>query len=429
MGTATSRRLYSEHDIQYLLPGGLSVAMPLGRWVRQRFDPSHVADLAGTIRQEFDRPGVGDAIRPGARIAVAVGSRGITRLAEIVAAIVAELRRRGAAPFIVPAMGSHGGATAEGQRQILADYGVTEEATGVEIRSSMEVVLLGRLSDGTPVYFDRIASEADGVVVVNRVKPHTCFHGSYESGLVKMIVIGLGKHAGATALHAHGFARFPQLLPAVAKVILERVPVLFGFAVVENAYQQVAHLEAVPGTRILEREPQLLSMARERMGRLLVDRLDLLIVDEIGKNISGDGMDPNVTGRYSEPSMRGGPEIQKIVVLRLTRETHGNASGIGMADVITQEALDSIDFIATYTNLATSTLLAGGRIPIVMPTARSAVALALRTLNGVSPDQAKVIRIKNTLELEKVWMSETLWEEVAHRPDFEPLSDPAPLTV
>ncbi|MBE3597798.1 MAG: DUF2088 domain-containing protein [Limnochordaceae bacterium] len=411
------------------MPGGIRVPMPVGRWVRQRFDASHVHDLPGTVRRELDRSGIAQAVRPGRRIAIAAGSRGIAHLAEIIGAVVEEVRRRGAAPFIVPAMGSHGGATPEGQRRILAELGIDEARTGCPVVSSMEVMTLGHLEDGTPIYFDRAAFESDGVLVVNRVKPHTCFRGPIESGLAKMIAIGLGKHQGATALHAHGFPRFAELIPRAAHLALERAPILGGLAIVENAYQEVAHLEAIPAAAILEREPELLAMARQRMGRLPVDRLDLLIVDEIGKEISGDGMDPNVTGRYAEPTMHGGPHVQKIVVLGLTAKTHGNASGIGMADVTTQQVLDAIDFAATYTNLATSTLLAGGRIPVVMPGPEEAVSLALRTLNGVTPDQARVIRIRNTLELERIWVSEPVWEELAGRGTGEPLSEPAPLAL
>jgi Lactate racemase N-terminal domain len=412
-----------------LLPGGLEDPLPAGRWVGQRFDPSHVADIAGTLRREFERPHIGDGIRPEARVAVAVGSRGIVRLAEIVRAVVEEVRRRGAMPFIVPAMGSHGGATAEGQRQILADYGVVESAVGAPVRSSMDTVELGRLPDGTPVYFDRLASEADGIVVVNRIKPHTGFHGPIESGLVKMIAIGLGKHWGAGALHHRGYLTFPQLLSEVARFSLSRMPILFGVAVVENAFGHIAHLETVPSAEIIAREPDLLRLARERMGRILVDRLDLLVVDEIGKNISGIGMDPNITGRFEEPSVSGGMRIQKIVVLRLTPETHGNAYGIGMADVTTQEVLEVIDFAATYTNAATSSILAAARVPVVAPTAQDAVALAYRTLTGVAPGEARVVRIKNTLELHRIWMSERLWEEVSGRPDLTSLSSPEPLVV
>lgn len=412
-----------------LLPGDPDDPLPLGRWVEQHFDPSHVANLAETIGHELARPHTGDHLRPGARVALAVGSRGIVRLAEITRAIADEVRRRGATPFVVPAMGSHGGATAEGQRQILAGYGVDEPAVGAPVRSSMDTVELGRLPDGTPVYFDRAASEADGIILINRIKPHTGFHGPIESGLVKMIAIGLGKHRGAGAMHHRGYPSFSRLLPEVARFSMSRMPILFGVAVVENAFGQIAHLEAVPAAHILVREPELLAMARERMGRLFVERLDLLVVDEIGKNISGVGMDPNITGRFEEPSVSGGAQIQKIVVLRLTPETHGNAYGIGMADVTSQDVLEGIDFAATYTNAATSSVLAAARVPVVAPTARDAVALAYRTLTGVTPGQAKIVRIKNTLELHRIWMCEHLWEESSGRPDLRSLSSPEPLAV
>jgi len=414
---------------QRLLPGGLSVPLPVGRWVQQHFDPSHIENIPEATARAFERPDTGDLIRAGTQVAVAVGSRGIARLAEIVAAVVGEVRRRGATPFVVPAMGSHGGATAEGQRRILSEYGVDETALGVEVRASMDVVELGRLPDGTPVYFDRAASSADGVIVVNRIKPHTGFHGPIESGLVKMLAIGLGKHWGANTLHTRGYLRFPELLPDAARLTLSRMPILFGVPVVENAFEQIAHLETVPAGRILDREPELLALARQRMGRVLVDRLDLLIVDEIGKNISGIGMDPNITGRFEEPAVSGGMEIQKIVVLRLTPESHGNASGIGMADVTTQDVVEGIDFAATYTNMATSGALHAARIPVVMPTARDAVALAYTTLTGVPEGRAKVVRIKNTLDVHRIWMSEALWQDVCDRPEFESLSSPAPLAV
>ena len=397
--------------------------------MEQHFDPSHVANLAETIAHELERPHTGDHLRPGARVALAVGSRGIVRLAEITRAVAEEVRRRGATPFVVPAMGSHGGATAEGQRQILAGYGVDEPAVGAPVHSSMDTVELGRLPDGTPVYFDRAASEADGIILINRIKPHTGFHGPIESGLVKMIAIGLGKHRGAGAMHHRGYPSFSRLLPEVARFSMSCMPILFGVAVVENAFGQIAHLEAVPAAHILAREPELLTLARERMGRLLVERLDLLIVDEIGKNISGIGMDPNITGRFEEPSVVGGVQIQKIVVLRLTPETHGNAYGIGMADVTTQDVLEGIDFAATYTNAATSAVLAAARVPVVAPTARDAVVLAYRTLTGVTPGQAKIVRIRNTSELHRIWMCEHLWEESSGRPDLRSLSSPQPLAV
>jgi hypothetical protein len=405
--------------------------MPTGLWVRQAFDRSKVDDVRATLRRGLELSGLGARIPACGRVAIAVGSRGIAGLPEIVSEVAEIVREKGAVPFVVPAMGSHSGATAEGQRQVLADYGISERALGIEVRASMDVVELGRLDSGVPVYFDREAWEADGVIVVNRVKPHTCFRGPIESGLVKMLAIGLGKHKGASVLHAAGFSRFPELLPAAARLILARARVLFGVATVENAAQETALIEAVPSEEILSREPELLRIARERMGRFLFDSCDVLVVDEIGKDISGDGMDPNVTGRYSEPTMSGedGFQAQRIVVLGLTSDSHGNASGIGVADITTQEVLDGVDFVEMYTNAVTSRVLASARLPVVVPTPRDAVALALLTLTGTSPERARVVRVHNTLQLERIWVSEAMWETLAGRPGFEALTSPAPLQI
>ncbi|MCL4517394.1 MAG: DUF362 domain-containing protein [Firmicutes bacterium] len=425
------RWLYPPEAASGLRPEGLEIPLPLGRWVRQRFDASHVEDLRQVVQEQFRQYELAARIPHGGRIAIAVGSRGLARLPEIVAAVAEAVRKCGAEPFVVPAMGSHGGATAAGQRQILADYGVSESALGIEVRASMDVVEVGRLPSGMPVFFDREAFQADGVIVINRVKPHTCFRGATESGLIKMLTIGLGKHKGASMLHTVGFPQFSRLLPEAAGLILSRARVLCGVASIENAFEDVAALEVIPAERILQREPELLRIAREKMGRILLDSCDVLIVDEIGKNISGDGMDPNVTGRYSEPTMSGagGLQAQKVVVLRLTPESHGNASGIGVADIITQRAFEEIDFVSTYTNAVTSTVLSSVRIPVVVPTARQAAALALLTVNGTTPEKARVVRITNTLQLERIWVSESLWQEIAARPEFEALTEPYPLEL
>lgn len=433
-GKRFERRLYPEGSLVGLRPEGfhgLDVPMPRGLWVRQPVDRSKVGDVRATVRRQIVRSGLDARIPAGGRVAVAVGSRGIAGLPEIVSAVAEIVRERGAVPFVVPAMGSHGGATAEGQRQVLAHYGISERALGIEVRASMDVVELGRLDSGVPVYFDREAYEADGVIAVNRVKPHTCFRGPIESGLVKILAIGLGKHRGASVLHAAGFSRFPELLPQAARVILAMTRVLFGVATVENATEETALIEAVPSEEILSREPELLRIAREKMGRFLFDSCDVLVVDEIGKDISGDGMDPNVTGRYSEPTMTGedGFRAQRIVVLGLTPEAHGNASGIGVADITTQDVLDGIDFVEMYTNAVTSRVLTSARLPVVMPTARDAVALALLTVTGVSPERARVVRIHNTLQLERIWVSEPMWETLSGRPGFEALTSFAPLQI
>ncbi|HHY33542.1 MAG TPA: DUF2088 domain-containing protein [Firmicutes bacterium] len=428
------RRLYAEGALAGLRPEGFSgvdVPLPRGLWVRQPLERGKITDIRSVLSEKMARSGVEARIRKGGRVAIAVGSRGLAGLPEIVASVAEAVRARGARPFIVPAMGSHGGATAEGQRQVLADYGISERTLGIEVRASMDVVEVGRLTSGVPVYFGREAYEADGVIVINRVKPHTCFRGPIESGLAKILTIGLGKHVGATSLHAAGFSRFPELIPEAARLILARTRVLFGVATVENATGEVALIEVVPAEDILRREPELLQIARRKMGRFLFDSCDVLVVDEIGKDISGDGMDPNVTGRYSEPTMAGvgGFQAQRIVVLGLTAEAHGNASGIGVADITTQDVLDRIDFVQMYTNAVTSRVLASARLPIVVPTARDAVALALLTVTGVRPEQARVVRIRNTLELERIWVSESMWEELSGRPGFEALTSVAPMDI
>lgn len=426
---ANSGAIISSEQAASLVPGGLQTPFPLGLRIRQKFNPQAIDEVAAVVRKELARPEVRASLPKQGRIAVAAGSRGIARLSEVVSAVVTVLQEEGYEPFVIPAMASHGGADPMRQAHILEEYGISTETMGVPVVSSMEVAKLGEISEGVPVYFSSDALEADGIVVINRVKPHTCFRGPTESGIIKMLTIGLGKHEGARALHHQGFPRFAKLLPEAAKVVLDKAPVSFGVALVENAYENLCHIEAVPYDRILEREPEILQMARERMGKILTDQIDLLIVDEIGKNISGDGMDPNITGRYCEPSMagQGGPDVQKIIVLGLTEETGGNGIGIGMADISTQEVLDQLDFQQMYTNSATSRILNASHVPVIMPSTREALALGLLSLNRTTAEKARVVRIKNTLELGEIWVSRSIWEELKNRDDVEALGDLEPL--
>jgi len=414
--------------ISVVVEGGFDVPLPRMVPIRQTFVAPREVPVREAVAREMNKPGVGDAIRPGARVAIAVGSRGIAQLQEIVRAVVEEIRRRGGTPFIVPAMGSHGGATAEGQRDVLAGYGITESQVGAPVQASMEVVELGRLPCGTPVYFDRVAYRADAVVIICRVKPHTDFKGPYESGLCKMLTIGLGKHKGATALHAQGFDRFAELIPAAAQVVLERAPIAFGVAVIENAYDDIARLVAVPRDRILDEEPELLREAKALMPKLPVSPIDVLIVDEIGKDISGAGMDPNITGRTGSglPGFEA-PPIQKIVVRDLTPKTKGNACGIGLADVTTLRVLRKIDFGVLYANSITSTVLEPAKIPVVMNNDKEAIVVALKCCNRIDIPRARVVRIKNTLELEKVYVSEACLEDVRQNPAVEVVGAPRPM--
>jgi lactate racemase-like protein len=392
--------------------------------VRQRFSAPELRDVAAAVREELARPGVGDAVRPGMRIAVGVGSRGVARIADITAAVVAELEARGAAPFVVPAMGSHGGATAAGQRDVLARLGVTEQSAGCEIRSSMEVVEVGRLPNGLPVVVDRHAHEADGIVVVNRVKPHTSFRGPSESGLVKMIAVGLGKQKGADSCHALGFAHMAEHIVAMAEVALARSRILFGVAVVENPEDRPMKLAAVPAREIVARDRELLALAWANMPRIPFDPMDVLVVDRIGKEFSGTGMDPNLIGRYTTTYASGGPRIEKVVVLDVTDATHGNGLGIGLADFTTRRLVDRLDLDAMYANALTSTVVVPVRIPATLATEQEAIQAAVKTCGARDQARARLVRVRNTLHLGELWISEALLEEARANPALTVRGEP-----
>nr|MDQ3045391.1 hypothetical protein [Chloroflexota bacterium] len=356
----------------------------LPRWglFRQRLDAGRIDDVAATVAVEFGRPEVRGVITPGSRVALTAGSRGVDRIAEVLRVVAIQIRALGGEPFIVPAMGSHGGATAAGQLALLAHYGITEEAMGCPLRASMETVQLGELEEGIPVFLDRIAFEtADLIIPINRVKPHTDFHGPVESGLMKMIAIGLGKQHGADTFHRQGFGEFARLIPAIAHFTVSRVDMPFGLALIENGYGQLGKIEAVPAKQLWEREQALLRTARERMARLpQVPAIDVLIVDRIGKDISGDGADPNVINRDCAGVVNlaehgGKPAVQRLIVRDLTDDTEGNASGIGMFDFALRRAVDRIDPVATYMNMLTAKVPAGARIPITLDTDREALHL------------------------------------------------------
>lgn len=404
------------------------VALPRMVPVRQRFPAPEIGDLRAAVREELARPGVGDRVRPGMRVAVTAGSRGVARVGELTAAVVAELKERGAAPFVVPAMGSHGGATAQGQVEVLARLGVTEASAGCPIRSSMDVVEIGRLEDGLPVLVDRAAHEADGIVVVNRVKPHTSFRGPSESGLVKMIAIGLGKQKGADACHALGFAHMAERVVAMAEVALSKARILFGVAVVENARDRPMKVAGVPAREIVARDRELLALARANMARIPFDPMDVLVVDRMGKEYSGTGMDPNVTGRYSTPYASGGPRVEKLVVLDLSDATHGNGVGVGLADFTTRRLAGRLDLAAMYANALTSTVVVPVRIPAALDTEREAVQAAVKTCGARDRARVRLVRVRNTLHLEDLWISEALVEEARANPDLTVRGEPRPMS-
>jgi len=401
--------------------------MPKMAAVLQRFDDAHISDVEKAVREQLTRPEIAARVNSGMRIAIGAGSRGIANIGITVRATVQALREFGAEPFVFPAMGSHGGATPEGQQAVLAGYGITEEDVGAPIRATMDTILIGEMKDGTPVHMDRYAHEADGVVLINRIKPHTSFRGPIESGVVKMIVIGMGKIQGATHMHAHGMDLFPELLPRVAAFLMERTSILFGIGVVENAYDRTAIVEALLPDALVEREVELQTKAKSLMGRLYFSDIDILLIDQMGKEISGAGFDPNITGR-NHRGVTGfdDPKVQKIVVLDLTKMTNGNATGLGLADVITRKLYDAIDYPSTYGNVITSAYLDGALIPIAMPTDQQAVQLAIKTLVRVKQGQARIVRIRDTLSIDKISVSEPMLTEVKQHPDMSIIGEPAP---
>ncbi|MFT9846313.1 nickel pincer cofactor-dependent isomerase, group 22 [Aneurinibacillus sp. REN35] len=396
--------------------------------VRQHFKGPVVHDIGEEIARQFTMIKLSETVKPGMRIAITAGSRGIANIALIVRACVEEIKKMGGLPFIVPTMGSHGGATAEGQVEVLESLGITEEYCQAPIRSSMEVVHIGETSDGMPVHMDKHAWEADGILLMGRVKVHTDFKSpiGIESGLMKMAAIGLGKHKQALLIHSHGVRGIRDMMPEVAQVMLEKANILCGMAIVENAFEQTAMLEAIPTSRIPSREAELLALSASLMPKLPVEDIDILLVDELGKNYSGTGMDTNIIGRIrihgvEEPAS---PRIKYIIASNVSEESHGNALGVGLADVTTQRLFSQVDFQKMNENVITSTFLHRAMIPIVMENDREALATAMRASWNVSAEQIRFVRIPNTLHLEYVYVSEALLPELVDRPDIEILSEP-----
>ena len=381
---------------------------------RQSFPEAAILpqDLPPVIFAELSKPEIASQIKPGMNIAITAGSRGIANVAIITKAIVDFVKARQATPFIVPAMGSHGGATAAGQVEVLAGYGITSASMGCQIRSSMDTVLLGQSEFGKPVFLDRLAYEADGIIVSCRIKPHNAFRGRCESGICKMLAVGLGKQVGAESVHTDGMGKMAENLLANAKVILARAPILFAVPCLENAYDETCKIEAVPQDRILDREPELLELAFANMPRLLVEEGDVLIVDEIGKNYSGTGVDPNITGTFSTEYASGGVQVQRTCMLDLSELSHGNGLGVGLASAITKRLFDKLDPEKMYPNCITSTVLKSAMIPIVLASDKEAIQLCIRTLNGVDKAMTRIIRIPNSLHIGRIMLSEAYYNDV-----------------
>jgi len=375
--------------------------------VTQAFDTTRLQEPVGAVRSGLTLT-LGSRVKPGARVAITAGSRGIDNLIPMTRAAVDAVKALGGQPFIVPAMGSHGGATDAGQKQLLADLGISEQSMGCPVESSMEVVEIGRTPGGVPVYLDRNAYQADGIIAINRVKLHTIFRGDVESGLCKILAVGLGKHRGAQQIHRIGLV---SVVVESARAILHNAKVLAGVAILENSRDETMEVHVVPAERFESTDAALLKRAWKILPRVPFDPLDVLVVDEMGKNISGTGMDTNVIGigsRVGGKMTMGTPFVSAIVALALTRETHGNANGIGLADLTTRRLVDAIDYKATYTNVMTTRLWAAGRLPVVMDTDRQAIEAAI---GEAGPDEVRLVRIKNTLHLEALDISPALLPE------------------
>nr|WP_319474152.1 lactate racemase domain-containing protein [uncultured Sphaerochaeta sp.] len=379
--------------------------------ILQRFDDDHLANPVQTLIAELQKPEITrqlDSIKQGDHIAIGCGSRGITNIVPLLQTLVLQLKQRGALPFVFPAMGSHGGGTAEGQREILSGYGITESNIGAPIRCTMDTVCIGYTEDGRATYLDAIAVQADHIVAINRVSAHTAFQGPYESGIVKMMVIGMGKMRGAQTYHRNGFGAMATDIPKFGNVVLRNAPILFGIGLIENAYKQTCRIAVLPPSEILSEEPKLLLYAKKRKGKLLFDSCDVLIVDYLGKDISGEGMDPHVTGRFPTSLCTSTFTAQKLVVLDISKDSHRNCYGVGLADVTTRRLLEHSDLHIMYLNARTNTVLDGVKIPMICSNHQQAIQAAIETCICQDPSRIRIIRIKNTREIDTILVSESM---------------------
>lgn len=401
-----------------LLPEDMERPLPRMYRVRQQFDDRKLEDVAGATRSELEKPEIRQLVKPGAKVAVAVGSRGIRNLYAIVETVVQSLKAMGARPFIVSAMGSHGNGTEEGQREVLAGYGITEENLGVPVVTTVDTVHLGDCANGRPVWFDRAAFEADLVVPINRVKLHTDFVGPLQSGLCKMLVIGLGNHKGCSAVHEENPEQFAHIIEETASLILEKAPIGFGVAILENAYDQTFQVEAVPASRFIAREKELVQIARGNMPCILLPEADVIVCKEIGKDVSGAGFDPNILGRSSvlKTFVLHIPKYQRLVLIDVTPASHGNGIGVGLFDVITRKVADQLDLEAMYANAIACNCLGDANIPCTVEDEDTAVRVALKCCRGIDRDDPKIIRIQNTLHLEYIEVSQALLPDVEADP-------------
>ena len=391
-----------------LLEEDLKRPLPKMYRVRQSFNKEHLEDIEGTVAREFAKAEIRSQVKPGMRVALAVGSRGIRNLSRIVKCVVDQLLALEAEPFIVAAMGSHGGGTLEGQLEILHTYGITQEAMGIPVVANNDVELLGSTSRGIQVYFDKLCLEqADLVIPINRVKLHTDFVDTIQSGMCKMLVIGLGHHKGCTAIHKADFSYFGDTLREATRLILSRAKVGFGVAIMENAYDQTLLVEAVPAEKMLEREAELVMLSRKNMPILMIPDIDVLVVEQIGKDISGNGYDPNILGKsfLLKEFVLPVPKIGRMVVLDVSPASHGSAVGIGIFDVTTRKLFDQLNMEAMYANDIALGCLDDCKIPLVAADEEEAIRVAVKVLRDNDPECLKIVRIRDTLHMEEIQVS------------------------
>ncbi|AZV57688.1 lactate racemase domain-containing protein [Clostridium sp. AWRP] len=376
------------------------------------------------VKKELTQKKFSDKIKPRMNIAITAGSRGVANVAIITKSIVDFVASKGANPFVVPAMGSHGGATAEGQLELLAGYGLTEEYLGCPIKSSMEVKMIGHTEDGREVVIDKNAAEADGIIISCRIKPHNAFRGKYESGIMKMMAVGLGKQVGAEHVHEQGMQNIAKNIPIIGNAIIKHAPILFAIPCIENAFDETCKIIAVNSDEIAEEEPKLLQEAFANMPKIIVGRCDVLVVDEIGKNYSGTGVDPNITGTFSTKYASGGVKVQRTAMLDISKESHGNGLGVGLSNVITKRLFDKLDLEKMYPNCITSTVLESARIPCVVANDEEAIQLCIRTCVEINKKEPKIVRIPNSLHIGHIMLSEVYYDEMKNYPDLEVESEP-----
>ena len=394
--------------------------------VCQRFERPVVADIEQEIFAQLEARKILASVKPGQSVAITAGSRGIVNLPLAIRTVVRAVKKVGAIPFVVPAMGSHGGASAEGQVKLLKGLGIDEQTVEAPIRSSMETVQVGTTESGLPAMMDKFAAEADATIIVNRVKAHTSFRGEYESGLLKMVTIGLGKQQGADLCHRLGFGHMAKNVPAIARVVLANANIIGAVAILENGYHETARVDVLPASEIVAKEPELLKEYWRISPRIPFDVFDVLVLDYIGKDIAGTGFDTNIVGRYNSKYATGGPTISRVSVLNLTDFSKGNGNGIGLADFTTKRAYDKFIPEQTYPNSLTSTVPDTVRLPMILKNDKQAIQAAVKTCNSATPDKIKLVRLKDTLCLDRFFISEALIPECQNLPNVEILGKPAP---